>query len=334
MRSRNYLVPLLLLLIPFAIQAEESILKVAGKSGPGKGKHIVLISGDEEYRSEEALPMLAHILAKHHGFDCTVLFAVDPDTGEIDPNNSNNIPGMENLADADLCILFTRFRELPDEDMKYFEEFLKAGKPIIGLRTATHAFNYKNTKSPYAKYSWRSGDWKGGFGQQVLGETWVSHHGKHKFESTRGVVESDNAKHPILRGIDDVWGPTDVYGVVHLPGTETILLRGQVLDGMEPDSKPVDNMKNNPMMPLVWLKPYQLEGGKQGTALCSTFGSSVDFKSEDGRRLVVNATYFLLGLGDQIVPDANVEIIGPYEPTFYGFGKFKKGQKPSDFQLD
>src|SRR5215467_3947186 len=69
--------------------------------GPGKGKHIVLINGDEEYRSEEALPQLAKILAKRHGFKCTVLFAIDPKDGTINPNVNNNIPGLEALDHAD-----------------------------------------------------------------------------------------------------------------------------------------------------------------------------------------------------------------------------------------
>ena len=112
-----------------------------GFDGPGKGKHIVLVSGDEEYRSEEALPQLGKILARRHGFKCTVLFAVDPATGTIDPNNRHNIPGLEALRTADLMILFMRFRDLPDEQMRHIVEYVDAGKPILGIRTATHAFN-------------------------------------------------------------------------------------------------------------------------------------------------------------------------------------------------
>src|SRR5882672_1479276 len=89
-----------------------------GKQGPGVGKHVVLVSGDEEYRSEETLPQLGKILAKHHGFKCTVLFAIDPKDGTINPNISN-IPGLEALKSADLLILFTRFRHLPEEQMKH-----------------------------------------------------------------------------------------------------------------------------------------------------------------------------------------------------------------------
>src|SRR5213082_2313864 len=113
-----------------------------GGEGAGKDKYIVLVSGDEEYRSEEALPQLGKILAKRHGFRCTVLFAIDPADGTINPNVSN-IPGLEALDKADLMVIFTRFRDLPDEQMKYIVSYLEAGKPIVGIRTATHAFNIK-----------------------------------------------------------------------------------------------------------------------------------------------------------------------------------------------
>lgn len=314
--------------VSFAL-AEDSWLTFEGKSGPGQGKSIVLISGDEEYRSEEALPMLAKILSQHFGFKCTVLFAIDPATGEIDPNNQQNIPGIENLASADLLILMTRFRNLPDKDMKVIDDYLKAGKPIIGIRTSTHAFNMSD-ESAYKHYDWRK---NGGFGKQVLGETWVSHHGHHKGESTRGVINPEYKDNPILRGIDDLWGPTDVYGIRKLPADAKVLLYGAVLSGMKPSDKPVDGKKNDPMMPLVWTMPYKLEGGKQGTSVCSTFGSAVDFENEDGRRLIVNAVFSLLGIDDKITPDLNVAIVGDYQPSFYGFNSFKKGTKPSDYDL-
>src|SRR6478736_6826823 len=113
-----------------ALAADDLWLNLAGGDGAGKGKHIVLVSGDEEYRSEEALPQLAKIMAKHHGFKCTVLFAIDPKDGTINPNVKNNIPGLEALKTADLMIIETRMRDLPDEQMKYVVNYLESGKPI------------------------------------------------------------------------------------------------------------------------------------------------------------------------------------------------------------
>src|SRR4051812_33847216 len=232
----------LLALLAFGIvaRADDQLVVYEGGDGPGKGKHIVLVSGDEEYRSEEALPQLGKILAKQHGFKCTVLFAIDPKDGTINPNIKNNIPGLEALKTADLMIIATRMRDLPDEQMKYVVEYLESGKPIIGIRTATHAFEL-NAKSAYRKYTWNNKE--GGFGKQILGETWVSHHGGHKGESCRGIIPDEVKDHPIVRGIKsgDIWCPTDVYGVhLPLPADSKPLVLGQVVKGMKPDDPPVE----------------------------------------------------------------------------------------------
>lgn len=315
-------------------KADDPWVVYEGGDGPGKGKHIVFVSGDEEYRSEEALPMLAKILAVRHGFKCTVLFAINPEDGTIDPVNANNIPGLENLATADMMVLFTRFRELPDEQMKHIVDFTNAGKPVMGLRTATHAFNYKeNKQSPYAKYSFRSKEFDGGYGRQVLGETWINHHGHHKHESARGIINPDQKDHPIVRGVEDIWGPSDVYGVTELTHDPTVLVDGQVLDGMEPTDKPVTGEKNDPMMPVAWIKHYKGETGNTSRVFCTTMGASVDLESEGLRRLLVNGCYWGMGMEDQIPAKSNVDYVGSYEPTFFGFGEHKKDVKPADFAI-
>lgn len=294
---------------------------------PADGKHIVLLAGDEEYRSEESMPMLGRLLARKHGFRCTVLFSRDPASGNIDPTATTNLPGLQALDSADLCIMALRFRELPDSQMRHIVRFLEAGKPLIALRTSTHAFAFpEGSQSAYTRFDWRSTEWPGGFGRQVLGETWVSHHGEHGKQSTRGVLAPAFTNHPILKGVTDIWGPTDVYTVAHLGNDARVLVRGQVLDGMEPSSPP-DSAKNNPMMPLIWLRNYQLPGGSKGTALVSTIGAAVDFESEGLRRLIVNACYSLSGLEDKIPPKADVQVEN-YKPSPFGFGKFKRGLKP------
>ena len=302
-----------------------------GDEGPGTGKHIVLVSGDEEYRSEEALPLLAKILAIHHGFKCTVLFAIDTETGEIDPEEQTNIPGLHNLETADMMVLFTRFRELPDDQMKYIVDYTNAGKPVIGLRTATHAFSYsRNLQSPYAKYSFNSEEFDGGYGRQVLGETWINHHGDHGKESTRGVINAEMSEHPILKGVEDVWGPTDVYGTTTLAGDAQVLLHGQVLVGMEPSDPP---KPDTPTMPLAWIKTYAGDQGAASRVFCTTMGASVDLESDGLRRLLVNACYWCMGLEHQIPSQSRVDYVDEFNPTFFGFGTFKRGMRPSDFSL-
>ena len=306
-----------------------------GGEGPGKGKHIVLIAGDDEYRSEEALPMLGRILAKHHGFKCTVLFPVNPDTGEIQPDFQTNIPGMHFIGDADMVVCFLRFRELPDADMEHFVDYIEAGKPILGIRTATHAFRYKdNRESPYAKYDFRHPEWKGGFGQQILGDTWISHHGHHGSQSTRGVIEPGNERHPILRGVEDVWGPTDVYGIKNLDDRTTILLRGAVLEDMTPEGKPVDGAQNDPMIPLAWVRELPQKDGSMQRVICSTIGASTDCECEDLRRFFVNACYWGVGMEDAIRAEGKVDYVGDYKPTAFGFGSYTTGLLPKDYALD
>src|SRR5258706_7398789 len=130
-----------LILANSATQAADYVV-YEGKAGPGLGKHVVFISGDEEYRSEESLPQLARILAERHGFKCTVLFAINPTNNTIDPNVKNNLPGAEALDSADAIVMLLRFREWPDVQMKHFVDAYLAGKPIVALRTSTHAFAY------------------------------------------------------------------------------------------------------------------------------------------------------------------------------------------------
>lgn len=308
-----------------------------GQSGPGKGKHIVLVSGDDEYRSEEALPQLGKILALHHGFKCTVLFPIDPATGEIKPDFQTNIPGTEALNTADLMLIATRFRNLPDEQMAPVVEYIESGKPIVAMRTATHGFNIPADRK-YAKYSWnnKDGEWAGGFGKRVLGETWVSHHGHHGKESTRGLLAPGAAGNPILRGIKDgdIWGPTDVYGInLPLPGDAQPLVMGQVLTGMKPTDPPVAGQKNDPMMPVAWTKSYTGQSGKTARTFTTTMGAANDLESEGLRRLLVNASYWALGMEQQIPETSKVDLVGEYKPTNFSFGGHKKGLKPADFEL-
>ena len=305
---------------------------------PGNGTHVVLVSGDEEYRSEEMVVQFGRILAKHHGFDCTVLFAIDPANGEINPVIRTNIPDLQVLETADALVVNLRFRDLPDDQMKYFDDYLKKGKPVLGIRTSTHAFSIPGDK-PYARYSYNyagEGQWDQGFGRLVLGETWIDHHGRHGVEASRGIIAPERKNHPIVRGCEgaDIFGPTDVYTVrLPLPGDSLPLVYGQVLEGMKPTVKPVAGTKNAPMMPIAWTKTYRINEGPTGRVFASTMGSSQDFESEGLRRLLVNAVYWLVGREDSIPASANVGTVGTYETLPMGFGKHKQGMKPQDFAL-
>ena len=309
--------------------ANEPGVVLQGAEGPGAGKHIVFVIGDEEYRSEESMPQLAKILAKHHGFKCTLLFAKNKQTGLVDPMMVDNIPGLEALEDADLMVLFIRFRRLPEEQMQRILDYTNSGRPIVALRTSTHAFNYKG-QSPLARWSWRSKDPKGGYGRAVLGETWIAHHGHHNVESTRALPADGQEDHPILQGVGEIWGPSDVYRITTLSGDSKPILTGYVLTGMKPDD-PVNTEK--PTMPVAWTKTYTGTEGKPSRVFTTTMGHAGDLKDPDFRRLLVNACFWAMGMEDSIPERANVELVGPYDPLPIGFGGYRKGVRPEDHRL-
>ncbi|MDR1492845.1 MAG: ThuA domain-containing protein [Planctomycetaceae bacterium] len=333
MKKNVLLTPAFLLALAFNLYAGDENYAVfeGAKNLPGNGKQVVFLAGDEEYRSEEMLTQMARIMAERHGFRCTALYAINRKSREIDPVTIDNIPGLELLESADLLVMFLRFRNLPDEQMTHIARYLEAGKPILGIRTATHAFNIPRDRK-YAKYSFNysGGGWDGGFGRKILGETWINHHGKHKVEATRGVIPAGE-KHPITTGCNDIFGPSDVYTVrLPLPDDSHPVVLGAVLEGMKPTDKPVENEKNNPLTPILWTKTYQIENGKKGQAVASTIGSGLDFESPDVRRLLINACYWLLRMDEKISPESSVELVGEYKPLGFGFGQFRKGFKTSD----
>jgi len=320
MKTSLLLLAVLSLLLPTASSAEVPLFCVAGKAGIGSGQHIVFVTGEEYYRSEEGMVMFAKLLAQHHGYKCTVLFAIDPSTGQINPNRNDNIPGLVELQTADLMVIFARFRELPDQQMKHIVDYVNAGKPVLGIRNATHAFRYSPAStSIYKDWDFRSTKWPGGFGQQILGDTWIAHFGKFQQEATLASVNPDNRTHPVLRGVaDSLFCHTDVNSVERLTADDTVLMYGQVLSGLAPDAPPVTDHRQDKQMPFAWFKNYIAPSGKQGRSFTTTAGASLDWQSEDLRRLMVNAIFSLTGHEDEIPEKTNVEIVGEYHPTSTG----------------
>lgn len=295
-----------------------------GTAGPGKGKNIVFIASDHEYKSEEMLPALARILAKQHGFHCSVLFGVDKDTGEIKPGHSN-IPGTELLKNADLMVIFTRFQNLPSEQMDPIVDYLKRGGPVVGFRTATHGFKIP-TDSPYAKYdyNYKGADYAGGFGRQILGETWVGHYGPNHKSSTRLDLVPEKTGHPVLRGVKNVWAELGGYNAYPIEGSE-VLAMAQPLLGMTPDS-PADESKKP--MAGAWVRTYRSESGREGRVFASTYGGSGDLENEGFRRMSVNGCFWAVGLEAAITPDLETALVGPYRPTWMGKNKRNGHVKP------
>lgn len=318
-----------LLALTLPLVAQETSLHFPAREGAGKGKKVVLLAGDEEYRSEEALPMLGKILSQRHGFDCTVLFSADAD-GTIKPGAGESLTNPEALDSADAIVMALRFRHWDDAAMKRFEAALLRGVPIVALRTSTHAFNFKGD-SPWAKYSYNAkAPWAGGFGREMLGETWVAHHGKHKVEGARGIVEPAAKDDALLRGVSDVFAESDVY-TANPPADAKILLRGEVTTTLDPASPALEGEKNNPLQPVAWTREYKNAAGTVNRILCTTMGAACDLDNEGLRRLVVNGVFW--GLGIDVPARAEVGYVDPYAPSFFGFGGERKDFKVSELAL-
>ena len=320
---------ILALSLPAFAASGEGWVSYPGGDGPGSGRHIVFLSGDEEYRSEESLPMLARMLSERQGFGCTVLFPVDPQN-VIAPNRGDSLGKPETLDSADLIVMQLRFRKWPDEVMARFDAAVRRGTPVIGLRTSTHAFQLPES-STFSSYN--------RFGPEVLGEGWVSHWGEHGKEGTRAIPSPGAGDHPLLKGVADITVPTDVYEA-HPPSDATILQLGEVMDGLDGDSPPAKYAKrrsdgteqgvNDPMMPVTWIREVKQENGKTSRVLCTTMGAAQDFSSPGLRRLVANGVFW--GLDMEVPDELDVAPVGPYHPSEFGFDLYRKGVTPEDLE--
>jgi len=317
----------LTMLAPMRAADNPHLIVYEGTQGPGRGKHIVFLAGDEEYRSEETLPALARILARHYGFKASVFFTTDPKTGAIDPASST-IAGLDALKTADLLVIFTRFRDFPDSEMQHIVDYLDRGGPVVGLRTATHAFQIKRPDAKFLKYTWDNKDpmFAGGFGRQILGETWVSHYGTNHKQSSRLKLAASQLKHPILRGVTNVWVQSGGYTANPIEGSQ-ILATGEILDGMTPDAPAALDKKP---MPAAWVRTYSSPSRKVGRVFTTTHGASEDLLNDGFRRMLVNACLWAAGLESAVKPAGNIGFVGPYRPSTFNFKGNVLGMKPTD----
>ena len=329
MKSIFYLIITVLCLNSFLPSLRAENLDYEGTSAIGKGKHIVFIASDHEYRGEETCPAIARILAHRYGFKCTVLFGLD-ENGHIKPGSSK-IPGMEALDKADMMFLFLRFLAPDDASMEHFINYLNRGGPVLGLRTTTHGFNGLKGKNSKYNYNSRDKNYDWGFGRQVLGETWrpregAGHYGRNHKYSTRMFVVPEQKNHPVMRGVKDMHAMAGAYSAVPIQGS-VILGKNQVLDSMKPDGKPIPN---KPPSPSIWVRTYKSASGKEGRVFTSTQGASEDIISEGVRRCIINGVFWCMGLEENIKADMDVAFVGPYQPTTFSFGGGRKKVKPTD----
>lgn len=304
-----------------------------GTEGIGKGKHIVFIANDHEYRSEQTCPTLAKILAKHHGFRCTVLFGLD-ENGAIKAGDGHT-PHMEVLREADLLVFFTRFMSLPDEQVDELVAYFERGGPVVGIRTSTHCFNKQTGKWAKLNFDYQGDDYRGGLGEQVFGNTWhkergQSHYGTNHQMGCRITPNKDASSHRILMGIKQIDAVSGGYKS-QPPVNATPLLDLQVLNTFQASD---DFNTDRPIVCAGWTRDsYVAPSGKQkhGRVVYTSFGASEDMLSEDARRFMINACLWTGGWEGQIKPNLKVSLVGEFNPSPYTTGAFFfEGVMPSE----
>ncbi|RXZ79694.1 hypothetical protein EBB07_21835 [Paenibacillaceae bacterium] len=242
--------------------------------------HIVFVSGEDEYESERTLPHLAAELEREHGARTTVL------TASPNPVVRDNIPGLEALRSADLAVFYLRFRELPREQFALIQEYLAAGKPVVGLRTSTHAFQYPAGHE--------LAEWNDRFGIEVLGAPWIQHFGHSS--STDVSVAWGAEGHPVLTGVPTRFACRSwLYQVLPYPPKDAeILLSGHTVN---PENNGWSYTEDTPrIQPVAWTRRHA--GG--GAVFMTTMGHPEDFELPAFRRLLTNGIYWAMGIEQRI----------------------------------
>lgn len=275
-------------LVGTALVIASGALAAAGREeNPPTAPHVAFVTGDDEYRSEITMPMIAAILEKTYGFKTSVAYA------RPRPQSKDNIEGLDALRAADLMVMFTRFRALPDNQLQEILRFVESGKPLVGIRTTTHAFLY------------RSGDPRSamndGFGRDVFGQKWITHHGHES--STDVALHGSNGTHPILRGVAPFHARSWLYHVAPLNGEATVLLDGTAVNS----NKTTRFDEFPPTQPVAWTRQY-----KGARVFFTTLGHPQDFAQESMRRLLING--ILWALGRDVPARGDVTVHGTFEP--------------------
>lgn len=236
---------------------------------------VVFVTGDHEYSSESTMPLLAAELEKNYGMRTVVL------KSSPDQNAEEDIPGLEVLEKADLAVFFLRWRRLPEDQLKYIDDYLKSGKPVMGYRTSTHSFNFPEG---HASRSWNA------FGERAFGSPpgWggPAKHTHYGHESSTDVSVIAKAKdHPVLNGVDSSFHVRSwLYKVLPDYPAEgsTWLLMGKSVDPNTPDA--IEN-------PVAWT--WTSASGAR--TFMTTMGHPEDFQQEAVQRVSVNAVHWALG---------------------------------------
>lgn len=297
----------------------------------GRAPRVVFLTGDEEYRSEESMPMLAGILRRDYGFRAILCFAVD-DKGRVDPQNMRTATGIGSLKGADLLVMYLRWREYPWETLKYVLDYAESGRPIIAFRTSTTPFRYRGEMYPRKIPGGKAAYGVGTFGdmntpwvRRVLGQLYCGHHGPNT--GTAVDIVKEQREHPILRGVKPFVCRSWLYKTMPFEGKVTLLLRGRSVDAKQIAAARPARIREP--YPVAWLWSYKTTSGKQTRVFYTSLGHPEDFRAPSLRRLAVNAILYLLG---REVPSGGAwtDFTRAYDPNPHGVGSHKRNVEPAD----
>jgi hypothetical protein len=260
-----------------------------GADTPARKPHVVFIVGTEHYSPQRSMPPLAKEVERL-GLRTTVLL---PQGDPEENKNGIGLPGLEVLEQADAAVFFLRFLALPDDQFAHLERFLKSGKPLVGLRTSTHAFRYKEGHPRFR--------WNEDFGRQVLGTSYLC----HMKEATECRRLSRSRCHQILTGVGNspFVSPGQLYITDLAPGCEPLLIG----TGSSPqDFLLRDRFRTrligktqSDIVAWTWQNTY---GAR---VFATTLGHPGDFAVPQIMRMVVNGIHWAAGVE---IPAATTEI--------------------------
>jgi nicotinamidase-related amidase len=221
--------------------------------------HAVFVIGEDEYHTDQTLPALALAELLPRGFDCTFVVA--------DAKDPDRFPGLEILRDADVLVLSVRRRTPPPFQLNLIRDYLARGKPLVAIRTASHAFDRKTGASPS---SWPT------FDTDVLGAKYLGHYSSKPPVRTRVRIAADKARHPVLAGMpaEEITVNSHLYKIHELAKTVTPIAFGQVEGRAERE-------------PVAWTNTY-----KGGRVFYTSLGNADDFGLPAFRRLLVNGVFW------------------------------------------
>jgi type 1 glutamine amidotransferase len=265
MNAHNWLTTLCLMV---------AALPLRSTTPPSSTPHVVFVTGDHEYSGEETMPLLARELEKNYGLKTTVLKAYPDQDSETD------IPGLEALAKADLVVFFLRWRQLPESQVAHIKAYLDSGKPVMGFRTTSHAFNYPKG---HALEQWNA------FGAEAFGTPpgWGKEgHTHYGHESSTDVsIIPAAAEHAVLKGVARTFHVRSwLYQVKpNWPPADAVeLLQGKAVNPNKPAQE----------NPVAWTWKNRFGG----PVFFTTLSHPEDFKVEAVQRLVINGIHWSLGL--------------------------------------